>query len=531
MNGLPVGAERGHAYGVGGDALLREPIWQVLMRRAASHADRVALWWLEQGALSSMTYAELAESANSVAHRLRGLAPGSRVAIWARNTPEWVLIEYACAARGLVLVPLNTAWTDHEASYAVELTAPSLIFAGLDGRGAPLYGRAATLSAGVPVEELEGLLDLPRTPPAAAEDVAPDNPFIIQFTSGTTGQAKGATITQFSALNCAYLRLRHSAGDRDVSMNAVPFHHIGGAVSIILGALSTGGSFIVMPKFDEQDCVRLLHEARVTHMGGVPTMVERLLAHPGIADRASALAVVGLGGADISPDLVRRINTELGAAVMTTYAQSECPFITNSVAGDDPEVIATTAGRPGDATTIRIVDPTTGAVLDFGETGEVQVRSPLVMLGYYGMPERTVEVLPGDGFLRTGDLGSLSSDGYLTIRGRIREVIIRGGENIYPAEVEAALGTHPDVMACAVVGLADPAWGETVAASVIATRPGIAARELEGYLGERLAHFKIPRTWRFVDVLPMTASGKIRRVEVRDTMNRETSNSVQDSER
>ena len=154
-----------------------------------------------------------------------------------------------------------------------------------------------------------------------------------------------------------------------------------------------------------------------------------------------------------------------------------------------------------------------------GETGEIAVRSPVVMNGYYRMPERTAEVLPGDGFLRTGDLGSVDKDGYLTVRGRIREVIIRGGENIYPAEVEAALSEHPEVAGCAVVGIADPSWGEIVGASVLTRGRPVSAADLEAFLSQRLAHFKIPRVWRFVDAFPMTASGKIRRVEVKAEMN------------
>ncbi|WP_396655744.1 class I adenylate-forming enzyme family protein [Microbacterium sp.] len=528
--GCPV-ADRdtsGLAYsrGADGDALLNESVTGLLQRRAAVHGDRNALLWHEDGTVHAMTYAELLRQVNAIAHRLRDLEPGSRVGVWSRNSVEFVLLELALGARGLMMCALNTAWTDAEAAYAIEMVSPAIIFTGLDSLGRPLAERAARLGGDrIPVEQLDALSGLPPQPDAML-DVDPQTAFILQFTSGTTGFPKGAMISQRATINAAWLRLKDSATPETVSMNAVPFHHVGGAVSIVFGALTTGGAFVVLPKFDVEEFVWLLGAADVTHFGGVPTMVERLLDRPDIVERGSKVEVVGLGGADISPFLVQRVNEELGADVMTTYAQSECPFVTNSLEGDDPHLIATTAGKAGASTVVRIGDPQTGTVLGCGQTGEVQVSSPMVMLGYYGDPERTAEVFTDDGFLRTGDLGMIDENGYVTIKGRMREVIIRGGENIYPAEVEAALATHPAVAGSAVVGLADPLWGETVAASVIATDPALTGDVLEEYLRERLAHFKVPRTWRFVSELPMTASGKVRRVEVKTQLNAESAASV-----
>jgi acyl-CoA synthetase (AMP-forming)/AMP-acid ligase II len=511
MTAAADGAEQG--------ALLTETVADVLARQARLNGgQRAVIWEAQPCELAWLSYAQLVARANAVAHTLAGLAVGERVAVWGRNSVDWVLVEYACALRGLILVAVNTAWTDAEVMAAVDLAEPAVLYAGLDSLGARVSGRARRLVPGAAIRELDGLLGLPDAPPAVVA-VEPDAPVLIQFTSGTTGRAKGAVLSHRAVLNAAYLRLHGSPAARGVGLNSVPFHHVGGSVSIILGALTTGSAFIVVDRFDPAQTVRLLPLAGVTHIGGVPVMVERILDQPGAGEAAAGVAVVGLGGADISPQLVRRVRDELGAAVMTTYAQSECPVITNSEPGDTPGQVATTAGRPVAATRVRIVDPVTGLATAAGETGEIQVSSPVVMAGYFRMPERTAEVLPGDGFLRTGDLGSLDADGYLTIHGRIREVIIRGGENIYPAEVEAALSEHPQVVSSAVVGIADPAWGEIVGASVVTGTGRVDPADLEAFLAARVAHFKIPRVWRFVDGFPMTASGKIRRVVVKEEMN------------
>jgi acyl-CoA synthetase (AMP-forming)/AMP-acid ligase II len=515
--------------------LLTETVAEILARQARDNADgRAVIWEAEPGKLDWFTYSQLAARANAVAHTLAGLPAGQRVAVWGRNCVDWVLVEYACALRGLILVAINTAWTDAEVTAALELAEPAVLFAGTDSRGAPVAERARRLAAATggqspEVRDLGGLLTLPDAPPATVP-VGPDTPLLIQFTSGTTGRAKGAVLTHRGMLNAAYLRQLRSPASSGVGLNSVPFHHVGGSVSIILGALTSGGAFIVVDKFDPVQTVRLLALAGVTNTGGVPIMVERVLDQPGVRAAARGVITVGLGGADISPQLVRRVRDELGAAVMTTYAQSECPVISNSEPGDSPDQVARTAGRPVEETEVRILDPVTGIEVATGETGEIAVRSPVVMAGYFRMPERTAEVLPGDGFLRTGDLGSVDADGYLTVRGRIREVIIRGGENIYPAEVEAALAEHPAVLNSAVVGIADPSWGEIVGASVqlrpgpaspVQASPGpVSAADLEAFLAARLAHFKIPRVWRFVDGFPMTASGKIRRVIVKEEMSK-----------
>ncbi|MFB4295095.1 class I adenylate-forming enzyme family protein [Actinomadura sp. NTSP31] len=508
----------GEGPAAGGDALLEASVGDVLRQQALVNGDRPAVLWEAGGALRRLTYRQLEARANAVAYGLSDLEPGDRVAVWGRNCVEWVLLEHACALRGLVLAPLNTAWTNAEAAAAIELAEPSVLFTGEDGRGVPLEERARLLAGGTGVRTLRELSGQADAPPAR-RDVPAGAPFLMQFTSGTTGRAKGALLSHRSVLNAAHLRERRDLASGGVCLNSVPYHHIGGSLYVVLGALTSGGAFIVVDRFDPEQTVRLLSLAGVTHLGGVPIMIERVLDRPGLRDAARTVKTVALGGADIGPRLVRRIQDELDAGVLTTYGQSECPIITCSTPSDDPESLATTAGRPVEATEVRIVDRATGRAVAPGETGEILVRSPLVMEGYFRKPERTAEVLAGDGFLRTGDLGSMDADGNVVIRGRSREVIIRGGENIYPAEVEAALSEHPEVAACAVVGVADPDWGELVGASVVPRGDPIDPQELEAFLSGRIAHFKIPRVWRFVPGLPMTAAGKCRRTQVKEEMN------------
>jgi fatty-acyl-CoA synthase len=497
--------------------LFDEPIGTLLTRWAQDSPGRTAVLLPDGEAIAAVTYGELLDAANSVANVLADLPVGARVAVWGRNCVEWVYLEYACAINGLVLAPLNTAWTDIEVGAAVDLVEPAAVFVGLDRHGESLATRAEAIVGAARVRALGGLRDLPAALPPQRR-VDPQGPFLIQFTSGTTGRSKAAVLSQLSAINSAGLRVLRDTGPA-VCLNSVPFHHVGGSVFVVLGALVVGGAFVLVDRFSAPETVRLLRIAGVTHLGGVPIMIEDVLDELAASQEDSAsLSTVALGGASISPDLVRRVREQTGAVVMVTYGQSECPLVSNSESGDTPEQIATTCGRACEATEIRVVDPATGRLVPPGAVGEIQVHSPMVMSGYFSMPDQTAETIGTDGFLRTGDLGSVDADGYLTIHDRLRDVIIRGGENVYPAEVEAALAQHPDVAACAVVGIADARWGHLVGASVVARRGSASPVELELFLSERLAHFKIPRRWRFVETLPMTASGKIRRHAVQADM-------------
>ncbi|ONH50404.1 AMP-dependent synthetase [Frankia sp. CcI49] len=504
------------------EALLDRTVGDQLRLRATGQPDRPALVWAvddDPAALDSLTYSELLRAAEAAATEIRRNArPGERVALWAANGPEWVIVEYACALAGAVLVPFNTAWTDGEVAHALSLASPRLLFAGADNRGVDLRSRAAELvrpRLGCQAVDLTGVAKDVATPSVADRPVVlPEDPFLIQFTSGTTGRAKGATLSHRAALNAGHLRARtFHADEQDVWLNPVPLHHVGGSVVIVLAALASGGCYVAMSRFHPVRQVALMRATGATRTGGVPTMFYALLDTPGFDEALTTVRSVGLGGASVPPSLVERLQAH-GATVSVGYGQSECPIVTQSDPAGDADHVATTVGVTIPHTDLRIVDGG-GQVVGRGEIGEVRVRSPLTMIGYWDMPKATDEVFDADGFLRTGDVGSLDDAGVVRIHGRTREVIIRGGENIYPIEVEDALLRHPAVDSVAVLAVPSDRWGEEVAAVVRLTTPGaVTAEELAEFAAEGIAHFKVPRRWRFVEEFPLTASGKVRKLEL-----------------
>lgn len=504
---------------------LAETIPELLTRRAAEQSNSAALYWPHESGLAQMTYSELSAAASTVGGALAGLAaPGKRIAVWSANSVDWVLLEYGCALAGLVLTPFHGGWTDNEAAYAVELTEPAAIFAGSDHRGRNLLTRVSAIGHGRHVFELGALRDWAAQ---ASSSILPvvmaDDPFLMQFTSGTTGRPKGAVLTQHAVLNAAAIRNHHDViGDNDVWLNPVPYHHIGGSCFVVLGGLVSGGAFIVIERYSPPEAVALLEHHVVTRIGGVPTMVTDALEHLGDDPREAGIRSVSLGAANVTQHLIDKINATLGTPVVITYGQSECPAITSTAVDDDSATVAGTIGRPVTGADVRIVDPESGTVVPVGASGEIQVRSKCVMRGYWGMPDQTAETRTEDGFLRTGDLGTMDERGYVTFRGRARDVIIRGGENVYPAEVEALLAAHPSVADAVLVGVDDERLGEIVA-GVVVRKPGstVTGEQLAHYLGGSVARFKIPALWRFVGELPMTSSGKVKRFVVREDTNAE----------
>lgn len=499
--------------------LLTGSVGDALRTTAACFPDRRALAWAEgeNGGTGSMTYAALLAGAERVACWLlsRG-APGDRVAIWSRNSVDWVLAEYGCALAGMIVASWNPGWTDFECRHAYDLTTPVVVLAGHDTRGTALFDRAYGIAPDrlFALEQLRTLAENAQPVPLPA--VASADVFLIQFTSGTTGRAKGAAISQRAALNAAWLRF-HAIGtdETDVIVNPSPLNHMGGAITMLLGCGITGACYTVMPRFDAGEMLRLMHLLGATRIGGVPTMLLALLEHPDWMPGSLQLRSVGAGGAQVPQPLVERLTRAFGCPVLVSYAQSECPMITSSVPGDPARLLAQTVGRVSPHVELKVIDITDGRTVARGETGAICVRGPMVMQGYHRMPDATTATIDADGFLHTGDLGSLDTGGYVRIQGRARDVVIRGGENIYPAEVEDALLAHPDVVTVAVVGVPDAHWGQQVGAAVIPRRgAGVTAQLLETHAAKRLAHFKVPRLWKFVDAFPMTASAKIRKVEV-----------------
>jgi len=504
-----------------GITLLTESVGAMLRRQARAFPERPALFHVTDEAtdqVASVSYRELlALAANTARWLAARVAPGERVAVWSRNELETVILQYGCALSGAIIVHFNTAWTDAEVEHALAMTRPVQLFAGHDHRGRELRPRLAALVTGA----VHPLADIRRIAGASSvqplPEVAQDAPFLIQFTSGTTGKAKGALLSHRAALLGGWLRPHcEGATERDVWLNAVPFHHIGGSISIMLAALGVGASFVVLRGFDREQLIRLMPVVGATRMGGVPTMWHDMLGSPNLPEGAR-LNAVSLGGASVPRELAAAIFQRLGARCGIGYGQSEFTIMTASMPADPPGVVCDTVGRPLPHVELKIIDPETGTILPRGAAGEICVRGPMCMDGYWENPEATAATIDADGFLHTGDIGTLDADGYCQVKGRLRDVIIRGGENIYPAEIEGALLAHPAVAMAAVVGVAHPRLGQEVAAAIV-LRPGAAAgaAELEAHLAPQLASFKVPKSWRFVDAMPMTASGKIRKVELEE---------------
>ncbi|WP_239374715.1 class I adenylate-forming enzyme family protein [Frankia sp. Cj5] len=513
-----------------GVALCEMPVGDWLRQVADRHPDRPALRWQDDHGIATVTYAELVDRAAAVAAGLLGVvAPGDRVALWAPNCPDWVVVQCAGALAGTVLVPINTSLRDEEVSHELRQSGARLIIAAAEHRGSPLRERARALADELPgrpvrvvaLEELARALP-PRPGPLPA--VSPLAPFLIQYTSGTTGRPKGAVLSHFAVLNTGRIAGRVFAGPL-VWCSGLPLHHVGGSVSGVLMTFASAGTMVLSPGFEPARTLSLIERARVTALGAVPTMLYDLLAYPGLARYdISSLQVIQTGGTTVPPALIRRTEAVLGCRVVISYGQSEAPNATACLPSDSDLVKAETLGRALPRREVRIIRPgTEGTTADLGEHGELWIRSPLNMSGYHDDPEATSRTLDAEGWLHTGDLCAMDAAGILRIHGRIRDVIIRGGENIYPREVEEALLDHPGVVDAAVVGAPDERLGEVPVAFVVpAAGSATTADELAAFARSRLAYFKVPVDWHVVDDLPRTASGKVRKFLLRETIAQES---------
>ncbi len=502
----------------GGDQppLPPESLADLLRLNAARHGDRPALLVPEDSGVRPITYAQLYDHSANVARWLVGRTQfGDRVVIWSNNALESIFVQHACALAGLIVVHFNTGWTDAEAGHAAQTVQPAIGFAGYGHKGMDLGPRLKAI-ADFPVEPLSLVAEIAARPqPGELPAPGPHTPYLIQFTSGTTGKAKGALVSQRAAFYGGWIRPAiYGGNDQDIWLNAVPYHHIGGSIAILLGALATASAVVVLERYDRDQIVQFMRELRPSRMGGVPTMWHDILASPDLpSDRA--VKIVTLGGASVPPSLVRQVGEMTGALCAIGYGQSETGAVTGTSPDDPIEILCETIGRPSPHTEVLIADPETGEALPLGQVGEICARSPGNMIGYWGDEDATAKTIRPDGFLKTGDLGAMDADGYIRFSGRLREVIIRGGENIYPAEVEEALTSHPSIASAAAVKVPHGRLGHEVGA-VITLANGAEAdfAAFEAHASQHIAHFKVPRHWRVVEAMPMTVSGKIRKVEL-----------------
>ncbi|MBB6171504.1 long-chain acyl-CoA synthetase [Nocardiopsis mwathae] len=534
------------------------PHLRAVLEAAGEHGDAPALVYERE----RMTHAEFQRAAATLARRLaedNAVAKGDRVAIAMRNHPEWVIAFFAATSIGAIAVPLNSWWAAGELEFGLSDSGAKVLIAdqertdrladALPRLGVPVIAVRSTASTpgrGTDGErrpfpagtrtwaQVLGPTEEHVLPPDPG--IAPDDPAAIFYTSGTTGTPKGAVashrnmLSNIVSLNYARVRSLMRIGldfddgvgylealPRPVVLCPVPLFHATGAQTIMLPTVARGGTLVLMHRWDAEDALRLVERERVTGITAVPTMVAQMLASPRLGEYdLSSLLSLGTGGAPAAPALVSRAHGRLHDLVLAQgYGLTECSATASLNAATDYLLRPDSAGVPVAAVDVKIVDAE-GAELPPGEPGEIWLNGPGVVLGYWQRPEATAATFV-DGWLRTGDIGRMDDEGFLYVVDRIKDVIIRGGENVYCSEVEAAIHEHPAVHEVAVVGVPHEVYGEEVGA-VVRLHSGhrLAPGELRDHLKSRLAAFKIPDHIRVVDDgLPRNAAGKLLKKQVR----------------
>jgi fatty-acyl-CoA synthase len=523
-----------YASGTSTIPLLGETIGANLDRIVAAHGDRDAL--VDRASGRRWTYAQFGADVDALALGLlrREVAKGDRVGIWAPNCPEWTLLQYATAKIGAVLVTINPAYRSHELAYVLNQAGVRLLVA---TRGFKTSDYAAMIDAvrgdcpaledvfliGTP--SFDALADAQGDPAqivGRARTLAPDDAINIQYTSGTTGNPKGATLSHHNILNNAFLTSEVSGiTEQDRICIPVPLYHCFGMVLGNLGATTHGAAMIYpAPAFDAAATLAAVAEERCTSLYGVPTMFIAELNHPEFASYdLSSLRTGIMAGSPCPVEVMKQVVDRMGMREVTIgYGMTETSPISTQTRGDDSlERRVSTVGRVHPHVEIKIVDPETGLTVPRGEAGEFCTRGYSVMLGYWDQPDKTAEAIDTARWMHTGDLAVMDDDGYVNITGRIKDMLIRGGENVYPREIEEFLHTHPDVLDVQVIGVPDERYGEEAMAWV-KVRPGapeLTTETVRAFAAGRLAHYKIPRYVLVVDEFPMTISGKVRKVEMR----------------
>ena len=486
------------------------------------HGDREALVSVEQA--QRFTYRQLSEQVDRVARglRQRGIGKGDRVAVWAPNCSEWVLVQYATARIGAVLVTVNPAYRAHELAHVLRQSGAALLVAAATFKGSNYRAMVDEVAPDLDAiylgtaEWTALLVDGGALP---ATELDPDDPINIQYTSGTTGFPKGATLSHRNILGNGFL-VGQGCGytELDRVCVPVPFYHCFGMVMGNLGALTHGACVVIpAPSFDPRATLAAVQDERCTSLYGVPTMFIAEL--PDLASYdVSSLRTGIMAGSPCPVEVMKQVQ-QFMPEVTIAYGMTETsPVSTQTRADDSLDRRVSTVGRVHPHLTVKVVDPATGEVVERGTAGELCTGGYSVMLGYWQDPDKTAEVLDQERFMHTGDLAVMDADGYLSIVGRIKDLVIRGGENVYPREVEEFLYTHPDVVDAQVVGVPDARYGEELCAWV-RVREGSALNpeELREWCRGKLAHYKVPRYVRFTEEFPMTVTGKVQKFKMRET--------------
>jgi fatty-acyl-CoA synthase len=514
--------------------LRHQTIGDLLREAAAAAPDRIALvdGVSDPTLRRSWTYRELLAEAEAVAAALLlRFEPGERVAIWAPNRAEWVILQQGMSLAGLVMVALNPSYRSRELNYVLGQSRASGLFHTDSYRGFDMSGLVAELAP--TLNDLRHVISFTdwdafvtegrKVGAAALPVVEPSAPVQVQYTSGTTGFPKGALLHHLGVVNASAMAgNRALIADEPVFVNAMPMYHIGGGSVTELGTIAAHGTYVLLPDFDPGLLLELIQAYGGTHTLVVPTMLLALLDHPRReAFDLSTLRVVMSGASTVPAALVTRTKETLDCDLVISFGQTELHgIISQTEPTDSAEDQADTIGRPMPQVEVRISDPETGEVRPIGEQGEICARGYQTMIEYFDLPDATAATIDAEGWLHTGDLGAMDERGYLRITGRLKDMIIRGGMNIYPREIEEVLFTHPDVVDVAVVGVADEQWGERVVAvvRVLDTASPPAAVVLKEFCRERIAAFKSPSEWFVVAEFPLTPSGKVQKFVLRDAI-------------
>ncbi|SFM58856.1 fatty-acyl-CoA synthase [Pseudonocardia ammonioxydans] len=524
-----------YASGTSDTPLLGDTIGANFDRTAAAFGDNDALVEVSTG--RRWTYAQLREDVEKLAGGLlaAGVETGDRLGIWAPNMAEWTLVQYATAKIGVVLVNINPSYRTHELEFVLKQAGISTLVAAsafktsdYEAMIGEVRGNCPDLQRVVIIGSAEwdalaaGGAETDRVAGIQASLTA-DDPINIQYTSGTTGFPKGATLSHHNILNNGYYvgRLCGYTADDRVCI-PVPFYHCFGMVMGNLGCTTNGATMVIPAQgFDPKATLKAVEQERCTSLYGVPTMFIAELNDPEFESYdLSSLRTGIMAGSPCPVEVMKQVVERMGMAEVTIcYGMTETsPVSTQTRVDDSLDLRVSTVGRVHPHLEIKVVDPETGRTVPRGEPGEFCTRGYSVMLGYWNQPDKTAEVIDRARWMHTGDLAVMDDEGYVNITGRIKDMVIRGGENVYPREIEEFLYTHPDVLDAQVIGVPDPRYGEELCAWVI-LREGAAeltAESLREFATGKLAHYKIPRYVLTVEEFPMTVTGKVRKIEMRE---------------
>jgi fatty-acyl-CoA synthase len=531
--------------------LIGQTIDANLRQAVAAFSDREAI--VDRATARRLTYRQVDDAVEAVARGLlaRGIAKGDRVGIWAPNCLEWYLVQYATARIGAILVNINPSYRTHELEYVLRQAEIGTLVSAIEFKTSDYRGMIEQVRGGLPALRdvvfiadpswdallADGATTSPEDVARRADTLSFDDAINIQYTSGTTGFPKGATLSHHNILNNGFF-VGQGMGytEQDRICVPVPFYHCFGMVMGNLGATSHGACVVIpAPGFDPAATLQAVQDERCTSLYGVPTM---FIAELGLPEFASydltSLRTGCMAGSPCPVEVMKRVITEMHMSDVTIcYGMTETSPVSTQTGPDDSlDRRVSTVGRVHPHVEVKVVDPETNRPVPVGTPGELCTRGYSVMIGYWNEPEKTAEVLgsggtpaskgvaagAGGGWMHTGDLATMDAEGYLNIVGRIKDMVIRGGENVYPREIEEFLYSHPDVVDAQVIGVPDERYGEELMAWVRLREaaPPLTADALREFCDGKLAHYKIPRYVHIVDEFPMTVTGKIRKVQMRE---------------